>query len=393
MATTAEEEVFSNPETKIESEKEEVKSKPEIADENTAVDKQGQQLHTKVNKKLTSQPPTPAIMSDMSSLGEALPPANGRPSIPQEGERPQLEIKVMLWNINGPGSAKYRNGMVPVVVKETRPDVLLLQETTTDLLVNSIISQANGVAREYKEVKADDKTEARVLYDSRLYEAISLRDDKVFPGREGRGPISLAEALEQSIPPEEEQRELRGGRAAGGMRGLFKDRIAIVGLKRREHELVSNRVMIFMSFHNMNTSQGGDTRKKAAKGFCQIVKSMRELTGTVVIAGADLNQQMISDSPRIPQYSPTLRRISRVIDYFILDSPPGRMEPPVVTAVDFMGARDDPLNPLHRVMNDLLRPPMTGPGPTIEDYGRAIDHDPLICDILLASPHTPQGTE
>ena len=340
---------------------------------------------------------------DLSSLRETLPPANGGSTIPQEGERPQLEIKVMSWNINGPGSAEYRNGMVPVVVKETRPDVLLLQETTTEFLVNSIISQANGVGREYKEVKAGNTKEARVLYDSRLYEAIS-RDDKVFPRRGGRGPISLAEALEQSIPPEEEQRELRG-RAAGGMRGVFKDRIAIVGLKRREHELglvsnrvtilpivclkrrehelVSNTVMIFMSFHNVNTSQGGDTRDKAAKGFCQIVKSMMELTGTVVIAGADLNQQMRSDSPRIPQYTPTPRRRSRVIDYFILDNPPGRMEDSGVTALDFMGAKEDPLNPLNTLMNNLLRPPMTGPGHTIEDYGRAIDHDPLIISVTL----------
>jgi hypothetical protein len=192
------------------------------------------------------------------------------------------------------------------------------------------------------------------------------------------------------------------------MRGLFRRRIAIVGLKRREHELglvsnretifipivcpkrrehelVSNRVMIFMSFHNMNTSQGGDTRNRAANGFCQIVKSMRELTGTVVIAGADLNQQMISDSPSIPQYTPTPRRRSRVIDYFILDSPPGRMEHSGVTALDFMGAKDDPLNPLHTLMNNLLRPPMTGPGHTIEDYGRAIDHDPLIMTVTYTN--------
>ena len=328
---------------------------------------------------------------DLSSLREALPPATGRPSI-HEGEGPQLEIKVMSWNINGRGSAQDRNRLVPVVIREMRSDVLLLQETKTDALVSSIMSQAKGVGRVYKEVSAGDTREVRVLYDSNLYEAISPRDDRVFPGRGDRGNISLAEALEQSIPPEEEQRELRG-RAAGGMRGLFRRRIAIVGLKRREHELVSNRVMIFMSFHNVNTSQGGETRDKAAKGFCQIVKTVRELTRTVVVAGADLNQPMRSDSPRIPQYKPTWRRRSRVIDYFILDSPPGRMEDSVVTALDFMGARDDPLNPLHRLMADLLRPPMKGPGHTIEDYGRAIDHDPLICDILLVSPHTSQGTE
>ncbi|CAI8041274.1 hypothetical protein GBAR_LOCUS22949 [Geodia barretti] len=136
---------------------------------------------------------------DLSSLREALPPATGRPSI-HEGEGPQLEIKVMSWNINGRGSAQDRNRLVPVVIREMRSDVLLLQETKTDALVSSIMSQAKGVGRVYKEVSAGDTREARVLYDSSLYEAISPRDDRVFPGRGDRGHISLAEALEQSIP-------------------------------------------------------------------------------------------------------------------------------------------------------------------------------------------------
>ena len=334
----------------------------------------------------------------MSSRRKTLPPANGRPSIPQEGKRPQLKIKVMSWNINGSGErgfAEKRKWLVPAVIGEMDSEVLLLQETTTNVLVKNIISKAG---RTYNEVRAGDKKEARVLYDSNLYEAISPYD-RVFPRKRGRGNISLAEALEQSMAealeqsiPEEEQRELWAG-AAGWMRELFERRIAIVGLKRKDHELVSKRVTIFMSFHNLYNSRRSKIRKRAANRFCQIVQSMRELTGTVVIAGADLNQQMTSDSPRIPQYKPTWRRRSRVIDYFILDSPPGGMEDSGVTALDIVGARDDPLNPLHRLMADLLRPPMKGPGHTIEDYGRAIDHDPLICDILLVSPHTSQGTE
>ena len=341
---------------------------------------------------------------DLRSLREALPPASGGPSYPLDKEEgPPLEIKVMSWNINGRGSAQDRNRLVPLVVRETRPDVLLLQETKTDVLVSSIKSQAREVGILYEQISADDKTEARVLYDSRRYEAISPRDDRVFPGRGGSGRISLAEALERSIPeeehrelrgrislaealersiPEEEHRELRG-RAAGGMRQLYRRRIAIVGLKRREHELVPNRVTIFMSFHNVNTSQGGETRERAARGFCQIVQSVRELTGTVVIAGADLNQQMRPDTPSIPRYKPTLRRSTRIIDYFILASPLGRMEHDPVIALDIMGARDDPLNALHRVMAHLLRPSMSGRGHSMEDYGRALDHDPLICEVLV----------
>ena len=308
----------------------------------------------------------------MSSRRKTLPPANGRPSIPQEGKRPQLKIKVMSWNINGSGErgfAEKRKWLVPAVIGEMDSEVLLLQETTTNVLVKNIISKAG---RTYNEVRAGDKKEARVLYDSNLYEAISPYD-RVFPRKRGRGNISLAEALEQSIP-EEEQRELWAG-AAGWMRGLFRRRIAIVGLKRKDHELVSNRVTIFMSFHNLYNSRRSKMRKRAANRFCQIVQSMRELTGTVVIAGADLNQPMRSDSPRIPQYKPTLRRRSRVIDYFILDSPPGGMEHSEVTALDIIGN-----------LSNLLHIPMSllkGPRHAIPDYRRAINHDPLIISVTL----------
>ena len=324
---------------------------------------------------------------DLSSFRETLPPVSGGSSL-EEGEGPRLEIKVMSWNINGRGPAQDRNRLVPLVVREVGPDVLLLQETETDALVTGIRSQARGAGRGYEEVSAGNTKEARVLYDSKLYEAIPLREARIFPGRRDRGRLSLAEVLEQSMP-QEEQRELRG-RAAGGMRQLFRRRIAIVGLKRREHELVPGRVMIFMSFHNVNTSQGGEVREKGARGFCQIVQTVRELTGSVVIAGADLNQQMRSDTPTIPQYKPTSRR-SRIIDYFILASPPGRLEHSPVSALDIVAARDDPLNPLHRLVAELLRPPMSGPAHTIEDYGRAVDHDPLVCNLIVSSLNT-QGT-
>ncbi|CAI8041275.1 hypothetical protein GBAR_LOCUS22949 [Geodia barretti] len=166
-----------------------------------------------------------------------------------------------------------------------------------------------------------------------------------------------------------------GGGAAGWMRELFRRRIAIVGLKRKDHELVSNRVTIFMSFHNLYNSRRSKMRKRAANRFCQIVQSMRELTATVVIAGADLNQPMRSDSLRIPQYKPTLRRRSRVIDYFILDSPPGGMEHSEVTALDIIGN-----------LSNLLHIPMSllkGPRHAIPDYRRAINHDPLIISVTL----------
>ena len=47
-----------------------------------------------------------------------------------------LEIKVVSWNINGPGKAEPRNLLVPAVVQKENPDVLLLQEVPSDKIIS-----------------------------------------------------------------------------------------------------------------------------------------------------------------------------------------------------------------------------------------------------------------
>ena len=99
--------------------------------------------------------------------------------------------------------------------------------------------------------------------------------------------------------------------------------------------------------------------------------------------GTDLNHHLENPGPNVPLYEPAPRRTrDNIIDYFILDKPPNvRAE---VTAWDFIEARDDDANPLHGVMRDLLRPPNPGgEAPTIDQYGRAVDHDPLVCELTI----------
>ena len=52
---------------------------------------------------------------------------------------PPLKIRVLLWNINGPGEADPRNLLVPGVVEIVNPDAILLQEIITMPRVEPII--------------------------------------------------------------------------------------------------------------------------------------------------------------------------------------------------------------------------------------------------------------
>ena len=84
-------------------------------------------------------------------------------------ERRQVtDIKVASWNIEGPGRAGPRNDLVPLVVDDIKPDVLLLQEATTDKLIKLIKEQCQD--RSYLSEVAGDEKQARILYGSDIFE-------------------------------------------------------------------------------------------------------------------------------------------------------------------------------------------------------------------------------
>lgn len=318
---------------------------------------------------------------DLSSVRAALPSESSEvKSKPSKAEQPKpLEIKVLSWNIHGPGKAEPRNLLVPRVIQKINPDVLLLQETATNKLVQSIKDEGRRV---YHEVCAGKKTESRVVFDSDIYENIPY-DRGLFHDGDHKESISLKKAFELSIERAiPEQRELRAG-TVEGMKTLYKERVSVVGLKRRDQELTPERVTVFMSFHNVNTSQTREVRDTAASKFCEIVAAMRDLTGTAVVAGADLNCSNINNRVAlIPEYEVTERRKWKgKIDYFILASPPAKKVQSPVTALDFVEA--DEANPLHAVVRDLLR---QHPNHEMVDYKKSLDHDPLVCDLKVTVP-------
>ena len=130
--------------------------------------------------------------------------------------------------LDAESASSARNLLVPRVVKKVDPDILLLQETKTDKLVDKIIKSTD---RGYQQVQAKDKTESRILYANK-YTEIS-KDDKLFPRQSEQKTHTLNEVLQQSISnvvPKDSQRELRSG-IVQGRTEVFDYRLSIVGFK------------------------------------------------------------------------------------------------------------------------------------------------------------------
>ena len=156
---------------------------------------------------------------------------------------------MLSWNINGSpskGQASVRNRLVPSVTWDIDPDVLLLQETKTDVLVNNI---KRALGKSYIEVCAPNKAESRILYDSYMFTAIP-HDYPIFPGQDGKYH-SLKEILDESLRRAFPYEEIvLRGRVARGMRGAVRDRTSIVALKMCGDP--DRRIIVFMSFHNLH---------------------------------------------------------------------------------------------------------------------------------------------
>ena len=264
--------------------------------------------------------------------------------------------------------AACRNLLVPDIIAEIKPDVMLLQETRTDKLIDEI--RRRLYTKTYEKAWASDRRESRILYNSLMYNNIS--HEKIF--RFNDCPISSFDALHYCINstfPQEIYMQYHE---------IFRRRLSFVCLRRKCDPSVPERAIIFMSFHNVYNSTDAFTRREAGEGFCKIVDQLQKMTGATVIAGADLNFNCFLPvvSPIILPYEPTLRRIKRKIDFILMASPTHRG---MVKAFDFVEAESD-LYSLYGVVKELLRPDANGFTYTISDYCRAVNHDPLVLTIV-----------
>ncbi len=116
-----------------------------------------------------------ATSIDLSSLEAALPLAGPQPGEQHGAVRTiRLEVRVLSWNVKGPGAPGPRYALVPRVVENIDPDILPLQEPSTEKLIKEIVkaAEASDVAsdeasdkalRSYVEVRAGEKTVSRAV--------------------------------------------------------------------------------------------------------------------------------------------------------------------------------------------------------------------------------------
>lgn len=256
-----------------------------------------------------------------------------------DGENP---IKVMSWNIHGPGRARVRNDLIPVAATRINPDVMLLQNTRTNLLVDIFDTV---LVENFAEVEAGRRRESRILYNTERFEAIPNEN---FPGREGNENIQLNRILElciEDVQGGNEQQTLR-------MRNLFWDRISIVCLRRRQQRARRHQPrgppIIFMSFHNVYNTPN-ISRIAMRDAFIAMVTAVHELTECTVVAGADLKQHIDNPEHPVLRYVPTpRRRQQKQVDYILQDPAPPAHN---VTAWDFINYIR---NQRHIVMDELF---------------------------------------
>ena len=305
--------------------------------------------------------------------------ARALPSLPPPTDHPPpvppLELTVLSWNIHGlssKGMAGCRNRLVPRVIATINPDVIMLQENYTKIILDDIIGHCNiKNDRRYSWIAADTEEEAKVLYDSNLFEPCTRKGMPT--ERAERVDIS---AFAQEIFPNEGARKLRTGQVDSRV-DLFSYRAVAVRLR---HKTTKN-VLILISFHNLNTKGS----EEMASAFCKIVHRMSENEKTLVIGGADLNctrHNFYEDIASVPDYDTTDRRKRKdKIDYFVWDKP-GNITvegDPRPIALDIFPPANDQEHPFQQVFRDLRG--------KVEIYERSLDHDPLVYHRLRVSYH------
>ena len=301
--------------------------------------------------------------------------------------------------------------MVPKVVRHIRhPDVMLLQETRTDLLVQLIMNSYPG---RYMQVCAGNKKEARVIYDCQRFEGIDLSMTVL-----KMVVNELAMANPCLMFPSKDVKK-------------FMNRISIVGLTHR----VTGEIFIVMSFHNVNRKKYS---KRLAARFCQIVQKIAINKNALVIAGADFNCGYNSfrgnfedirhnlddlvdihvpyywdnfvdtyeddyewddyewddcdqddydittyDFVEIPYYQPTGRR-RYIIDLFVKRNPTYSIRPSINNVYAFNFLPYDWCEPFYHTFAALQR---DVPQYNQLDYSLALDHDPLVMELTIPTTY------
>lgn len=254
-----------------------------------------------------------------------------------------LGVTVLSWNINGSnnkGDADTRRRMIPSVVKEIDPDVMLLQETKHEIMPYVFNYKDSG--RSYMLEPAEDAEQAQVLYDVKKFE-------KVYPST-----VKLNEILKKMFP-DKDTMELRNKKVT--VRSVISHRICIVHLRHK----LTKREFIFVSYHNIRKGGGPGAVREKASQVCQIIAKIHESSKCRVVAGVDFNCYDFNPTGvRVQPYDVTSRRKGKVrVDFIVLD-------------------KEWPMNCSMRAVDPFGAPDYKEDQTLLTNYKQALDHDPLI---------------
>jgi len=286
----------------------------------------------------------------------------------QENLLPELPfyppIVILSWNIHGAadGIAEPRKLLVPRVVDNVNPDVLLLQETRTNILIESIMQQHQQLRTYeiYEPGNPGDENEARVVYDSEIFEPTNEQVNldalvtHVYPPDENP-PIPLDEVIT-----------------------IFNERVAVVQLRHK----ATGQVFIFMSFHNKYIGFTDDKRRFLARMLCRCMSANMAPDDTLVVAGADFNtREFEHDQAHKPAYTLTLRRQNRTRDDFVARNHTITVQGHVSVLNIFEGG-DDQFNPVWEDLNQHMNMEENN-SYTQDQFKDSLDHDPLVYELTL----------
>ena len=295
---------------------------------------------------------------DLSPLASALP--QFQPPTPSF-----VDIIVLSWNIRGKSGCKAlpRNLLVHHVVSDINPDVILLQEVPSDMIINDLIVPWCEVKnRIYHCVSAGDKGEARVLYDSCMFEPYPT---------EVSSKVDLDPLVAEVVLPMPNEDEIMYEQRLQAEQRMYGERVAAVRLKHK----ATGKIIIFMSFHNKYKS--GKVQEMATK-FCRMVhRAARMQENALVVAGADLNCTDFScHGVHIPEYVPTNRR-HRVIDYYVSAWPDNIWVEDLIVSAHNIFENDFVCQHIERLQDIVPY--------SFQDYINSLDHDPLVYRLRVVS--------
>ena len=323
---------------------------------------------------------TPAGTSslDLRGLEKALPPISSTRQPPSVAPPQELQLKALLWNINGDtseGMAEARRMLVGEVVKKVNADLLLLQEISAMKTVSHIGDVSLPQRRYVCHLLLKNRSvhEAGIMYDTNMFEYVTQIDISTLTGSNDLSGLMTH----------------RGSRSGDARltrdQEFYSSRTIAVRLRSKS----TRREFIAVSFHNSKSDAAPNT-----VGFLRLVDLIFEQEKAPVIIGGDFNCDytgVYNGNYHIPKYTSSRRRRSnKTIDFFMVRPPTVECTVEVFEALpleDPTSATADihPLGKplLRRLTDDAPMRKKEGRRMVWQEFNKVTNHDPTVGTLAI----------